>query len=89
MVFETTFFCFTGDESDDFHPLGVSLLQANPALPGTLAAVNLDSKPNVEKTGWEGWPRKTVQESKNIGINMEMDWYSNPHEECKKSDTQL
>ncbi|KAA1094360.1 hypothetical protein PGT21_019039 [Puccinia graminis f. sp. tritici] len=72
---------YESDESDDFHPLGVSLLQVNPALPGPSAAVNWDSNHGVEKTGWESWPGKTAQESQKIGLNMEMDWRSNPHED--------
>ncbi|KAA1099212.1 hypothetical protein PGT21_022866 [Puccinia graminis f. sp. tritici] len=80
---------YESDESDDFHPLGVSLLQVNPALPGPSAAVNWDSNHGVEKTGWESWPGQTAQESQKIGLNMEMDWRSNPHEDRKKSHTQI
>ncbi|KAA1113104.1 hypothetical protein PGT21_020945 [Puccinia graminis f. sp. tritici] len=74
---------YESDESDDFHPLGVSLLQVNPALPGPSAAVNWDSNHGVEKTGWESWPGQTAQESQKIGLNMEMDWRSNPHEDLE------
>ncbi|KAA1083305.1 hypothetical protein PGT21_013395 [Puccinia graminis f. sp. tritici] len=68
---------YESDESDDFHPLGVSPLEVNPSLPGPSVPLDWDSDSGLEKSGWEQWGGENIRETSQSGLNLKMDWGSN------------
>ncbi|KAA1080855.1 hypothetical protein PGT21_023813 [Puccinia graminis f. sp. tritici] len=68
---------YESDESDDFHPLGVSPLEVNPSLPGPSVPLDWDSDSGLEKSGWEQWGGENIGETSQSGLNLKMDWGSN------------
>ncbi|KAA1067656.1 hypothetical protein PGT21_013006 [Puccinia graminis f. sp. tritici] len=74
---------YESDESDDFHPLGASQLEFNRTGQGASVPINWNENFAMEKTGWEGWNEKPLEESSRRELNWD-DWRMDSDEDSKK-----
>jgi hypothetical protein len=79
----TCFLPIAGDESEDFHPLGASQLELNQTGQGASGPINWNENFAMEKTGWEGWNEKPLEESSRRELNWD-DWRMDSDEDSKK-----
>ncbi|KAA1120023.1 hypothetical protein PGT21_037002 [Puccinia graminis f. sp. tritici] len=74
---------YESDESEDFHTLGASQLELNRTGQGASVPINWNENFAMEKTGWEGWNEKPLEESSRRELNWD-DWRMDSDKDSKK-----